>query len=138
MARRIFLAAPLFCESEREFNSKVASRLRSAGCEVWLAQEVAIYKKGSAHVKRKVFREDLSALKASDVVVAVLDGVDVDTGVAFELGYAHALEKPLIGLKTDHRTFSKTEEVNLMVEAPLVKLCRSVDELTEYLTSNFR
>jgi nucleoside 2-deoxyribosyltransferase len=64
----------------------------------------------------------------ADAVVAVLDGVDVDTGVAFEMGYAHAIGKPIVGLKTDHRSFSKLESVNLMLEAPLKQLCRSVVE----------
>ena len=130
---RIFLAAPLFCESELEFNSEIASRLRSAGFDVWLAQESSSYKKGPAHEKDKIFKKDISALRVSDLVVAVLDGVDVDTGVAFELGYACASGKTLVGLKTDYRTFSKTEEVNLMIEVPLSKLCRSVDGLIEYL-----
>jgi nucleoside 2-deoxyribosyltransferase len=47
------------------------------------------------------------------VVVAVLDGVDVDAGVSYEVGYAKALGKPIVGLKTDHKTFSGLEEVNL-------------------------
>jgi len=128
VVRRVFLAAPLFCESERQFNSMVAGRLRQSGFEVWLAQEAGLFKHGSPDERRKVFRGDLSALEGCDVVVALLDGVDVDTGVAFELGYAHAVKKPIVGLKTDYRTFSKTEEVNLMLEAPLVRICRSVDE----------
>ena len=133
MVMRVFFAAPLFCESERQFNSTVAERLRQSGFEVWVAQEVGLFEHGSPDERGKVFTGDLSALESCDVVVALLDGVDVDTGVAFELGYAHALKKPLVGLKTDCRTFSKTEEVNLMLEVPLVRLCRSVDEVVEAL-----
>ncbi len=111
----------------------VAERLRQSGFEVWLAQEAGLFEHGSPDENRKVFAGDLSALEGCDVVVALLDGVDVDTGVAFELGYAHALKKPIVGLKTDYRTFSKTEEVNLMLETPLVRICRSVDEAVETL-----
>lgn len=32
---------------------------------------------------------------------AVLDGVDVDSGTAWEIGYAYARGKPIIGLRTD-------------------------------------
>ena len=71
------------------------------------------------------------ALNASDVVVAILDGAEVDAGVAYEMGYAKALEKPIIGLKTDYRTFSGMEEINLMLEVPLIKICKSVDEIIE-------
>ena len=126
---KIFLAAPLFSESERDFNSKVAKRLRDKGFEVWLAQESPFVHEGTFKEKEKIYEEDISALKTCDIVVAVLDGVEVDSGVAFEMGYATALEKPLIGLKTDRRAFSKLEEVNLMLEVPLIKLCNSVEEV---------
>jgi len=130
---KIFLAAPLFSESERDFNSKVAKRLRDKGFEVWLAQESPFIHKGTFKEKEKIYEEDISALKACDIVVAVLDGVEVDSGVAFEMGYAVALEKPLIGLKTDHRAFSKVEDVNLMLEVPLIKLCNSIEEVVTEL-----
>jgi nucleoside 2-deoxyribosyltransferase len=133
MVGKVFLAAPLFCESERKFNSLVAERFRVSGFEVWLAQEFGLFEHGTLNEKRKVFTQDLLALENCDVVVALLDGVDVDTGVGFELGYAYALKKPLVGLKTDYRTFSKTEEVNLMLEVPLLKLCRSIEEVIEIL-----
>jgi nucleoside 2-deoxyribosyltransferase len=32
------------------------------------------------------------------------------------MGYAKALGKPLVGLKTDYRTFSEMEEVNLRLQ----------------------
>ncbi len=67
------------------------------------------------------------------MVVAVLDGVEVDAGVAFEIGYAKAIGKPIIGLKTDYRTFSKIEEINLMLEVSLVKICRNIDEVLDSL-----
>jgi nucleoside 2-deoxyribosyltransferase len=122
------LAAPLFSEAERDYNSRVAEAFRGEGFEVWLAQEHKFVEHESTEEKRLIFEEDLKALRMADSVIAVLDGVDVDTGVAFEMGYAHAIGKPIVGLKTDHRSFSKVESVNLMLEAPLKQLCRSVVE----------
>lgn len=126
---KVFLAAPLFSEAERDFNSKVAKRLRDKGFEVWLAQESPFIHEGTSREKQKIYEKDISALKACDVVVAVLDGAKVDSGVAFETGYAVAIGKPVMGLKTDHRAFSKTEDVNLMLEVPLIKLCSSVEDV---------
>jgi nucleoside 2-deoxyribosyltransferase len=126
---KVFLAAPLFSEAERDFNSKVAERLRDKGFQVWLAQEASFIHEGTSKEKKKIYEEDISALKACDVVVAVLDGVDVDSGVAFEMGYAVAIGKPVIGLKTNHRAFSKVEDINLMLEVPLIKLCSSIDDV---------
>jgi len=126
---KVFLAAPLFSEAERDFNSKVAKKLRARGFEVWLAQESPFIHKGTSKEKEKIYEEDISALKACDAVLAVLDGVEVDSGVAFETGYAVAMGKPVIGLKTDHRAFSKVEDVNLMLEVSLIKLCNRIDEV---------
>lgn len=126
---KVFLAAPLFSEAERDFNSRVAKRLRDKRLEVWLAQESPFIHEGASKEKEKIYEEDISALKACDVVVAVLDGVEVDSGVAFEMGYAAAIGKPVIGLKTDYRTFSKMEDVNLMLEVPLIELCSSIDDV---------
>ena len=125
---RLFLAAPLFSDAERDFNLRVATELRKKGFEVWLAQEHKFVEHDSMEGKRAIFEEDLEALKRADLILAVLDGVDVDTGVAFEMGYAHALGKHIFALKTDHRSFSKVESVNLMLEVPLRQICGSVAE----------
>ncbi|MGB8781421.1 MAG: nucleoside 2-deoxyribosyltransferase [Candidatus Bathyarchaeia archaeon] len=131
---KVFLAAPLFSEAEREFNSKIAKRLRENGFEVWLAQEAPFIQQGTHKEKKRIYEGDISALKASDAIAAVLDGVEVDAGVAYEMGYATALGKPIVGLKTDYRTFSEMEEVNLMLEVALIKICKSMDELIDSLS----
>jgi len=128
---KVFLAAPLFSDAEREFNSRIAKRLRANGFEVWLAQEAPFIQTGTHKEKKMIYESDISALKTSEAVVAILDGVDVDAGVAYEMGYAKALGKPIVGFKTDHRTFSGLEQVNLMLEGALTKLCKSVDELMD-------
>jgi len=130
---KLFLAAPLFNEAERVFNARIAQTLRRFRHKVWLAQEAPFIKKGTLKEKKRIFKGDITALKSSDVVVAILDGMDVESGVAFELGYAHCLGKPIIGLKTDYRTFSKIEEINLMLEVPMLKICGSVDEILTVL-----
>lgn len=131
----IFLASPLFNEAEKAFNRKVADMLREAGFEVWMAQESPFISKGNEKEKRSIYKEDLSALSRSDVIVAILDGTEVDSGVAFEMGYATFLGKKIVGLKTDYRMFAKAEEVNLMLEMALMKLCRNVDGVIGVLKS---
>ena len=49
------------------------------------------------------FRRSLTALQEARVVVAVLDGPQVDDTVAFLAGYAFAAEKPVVGYRTDRR-----------------------------------
>ncbi len=134
--KRVFLAAPLFSEAERNYNLSVANQLRKEGFEVWLAQEKGIVKLGTPPEKQHLFNEDLEGIRNSAVILAILDGTDVDAGTAFELGYAHALGKPLYGLKTDYRTFSPVENVNLMLEVPVKQIFRRLDEVVAALKSD--
>lgn len=99
------------------------------------ASRVSVGEGGTKEEKRSIYEADIKALKESDVVVAVLDGMDVDCGVAFEIGYAAALGKPIVGLKTDHRTFSLIENINLILEVPMKGIFKSVEEVIEALKS---
>lgn len=58
------------------------------------------------------------AIEESDIIVAVLDGVDVDSGTASEIGYGAALGKFILGYRGDFRLSSDNEGsiVNLQVE----------------------
>lgn len=49
------------------------------------------------------FSRSLVALQEAAVVVAVLDGAQVDENVAFWMGYAFAAQKPVVGYVTDAR-----------------------------------
>jgi len=57
-------------------------------------------------------------IERADGVVAVLDGSDVDSGTASEVGYACALGKPILGYRGDFRLAADNEGslVNLQVE----------------------
>jgi nucleoside 2-deoxyribosyltransferase len=59
-----------------------------------------------------------AAIDRCDMVVAVLDGVDVDSGTAAEIGYAFAKGKPILGYRGDFRLAADNEgsTVNLQVE----------------------
>lgn len=59
-----------------------------------------------------------AAIRGCDLVVAVLDGVDVDSGTASEIGFAAGLGKPSFGLRTDSRLAGDNlgSRVNLQVE----------------------
>lgn len=59
-----------------------------------------------------------AAIDRCDIVFAVLDGVDVDSGTAAEIGYAYARDKPILGYRGDFRLSADNEgaTVNLQVE----------------------
>jgi nucleoside 2-deoxyribosyltransferase len=58
------------------------------------------------------------AIERADGVVAVLDGVDVDSGTAAEVGFAFGLGKRIVGYRGDVRLSADNEGalVNLQVE----------------------
>ena len=63
-------------------------------------------------------KTNAESIERCDVVFAVLDGTDVDSGVAAEIGYAVAKGKMVIGVRTDYRLASEVPActVNLQVE----------------------
>ncbi len=128
--KKVYLAGPLFSHAELEYNRKLRDLLLKKGFSVFLPQEDA---EGTIDEREKqnqecIFRKCVGGVDVSDLVVAVLDGVDVDSGTAWEIGYAYAKEKPVIGLRTDFRDLSDGI-VNLMVEMAIVALARDEDEL---------
>jgi nucleoside 2-deoxyribosyltransferase len=114
---RVYLAAPLFSEGERDYNLSIARSLRNNFFDVFLPQE----KGDDSHTRDKeeqsrIFSENLKALEKSDIIVAVIDGADADSGTAWEMGYAYAQKKQVIALRTDFRRAGMYEKVNLMLE----------------------
>jgi nucleoside 2-deoxyribosyltransferase len=72
-------------------------------------------------VNHSIAERNLELIRSADVVLAILDGTDVDSGVAAEIGYAAALGKTVLGVRLDTRRTGDNEGsvVNLQVEALL-------------------
>jgi nucleoside 2-deoxyribosyltransferase len=75
-----------------------------------------IIKGKGKRIRKAHFEKDMKLLKQADVIIAVLNGTDVDSGTAVEASVAYSLGKKVIGLREDFRKYSSLEEVNLMVE----------------------
>ena len=56
-----------------------------------------------AHFNRQAARANEEAIRRCDIVVGVLDGIDVDSGTAGEMGIAYGIGKRVYGLRTDFR-----------------------------------
>ena len=113
---KIYIAGPLFSIAERNFNRALADGLRSrmADWTITLPQEHAKTITGQKGFANDMFSYCMKSMVDSDVVVAVLDGPDVDSGTCVEIGYAYARGKPIIGIRTDFRA-SEDSGVNVMV-----------------------
>jgi nucleoside 2-deoxyribosyltransferase len=78
-------------------------------------------------VSQEIAARNVTELRAADAVLAVLDGADVDSGVAAEVGYASAIGKPVVGIRTDERgtTDSPGYVVNLQLTHLIARSCDS-------------
>jgi nucleoside 2-deoxyribosyltransferase len=77
-------------------------------------QRVAAWKRLNAQIGET----NRGAIDRSDMVIAILDGPDVDSGTAAEIGYAFAKNKLIVGYRNDFRQAGDNEGaiVNLQVE----------------------
>jgi nucleoside 2-deoxyribosyltransferase len=117
---RIYVAAPLFSEAEREFNDKIKKVLKEEGFSVFLPQEGC---------SEDIFNCCIEHLEKSDAVLGVFDGPQVDDGTAFECGYAFAKGTPVVALRTDFRRVGEyTNEVNIMLEN-CAEMCKNIDDV---------
>jgi nucleoside 2-deoxyribosyltransferase len=73
---------------------------------------------GLAEINTKIGRLNASDIDRANGLFAILDGVDVDSGTASEIGYAYARGKYICGVRTDFRLSADNygSTVNLQVE----------------------
>jgi nucleoside 2-deoxyribosyltransferase len=133
-SKRIYLAGPLgFSEAGRVFQGVLTKRLSKRGYRVINPFKLtkkskiqAILRLPTLDEQRDAWRQlnpqigkqNQRAIDSCDAVLANLDGQDVDSGTAAEIGYAFARGKPIIGYRGDLRLSSDNvgSTVNLQVE----------------------
>ncbi|WP_207063894.1 nucleoside 2-deoxyribosyltransferase [Motiliproteus sp. SC1-56] len=132
---KIYLAGPLgFSEAGRHFHrNELVPRLEGRGYRLldpWVLGDSPALQEALAltdlnqqrsrlrEINREIGRGNAEAILAADLVLAVLDGTDVDSGTAAEIGFAYAREKPVLGYRGDFRYACDNlgSRVNLQVE----------------------
>lgn len=113
-------------------------RLERMGFEVMWPWELTDQTVNSPLLGQKIFQANVKALDSADFIVAILDGSDVDSGTAWELGYAHSRGKRIFGIRTDFRLSGDDPEsmVNIMVSQSLVKAVRTIGQLEEAIRAH--
>jgi nucleoside 2-deoxyribosyltransferase len=131
---KIYLAGPLgFSEAGRPFQAAIVREVQRLGHEAldpWVLTDEskidAVKRMPYGAARRDAWQKlnvdiggnNRAAIDRCDLVFAVLDGVDVDSGTAAEIGYAYAKGKPILGYRGDFRLSADNEgsTVNLQVE----------------------
>lgn len=108
MPRRVFLAAPELGDGALAAVDKLLATMEPLSAGALRAGDFFVphLHVGDVGVETDAatyFERSLAALQEADVVVAVLDGAQVDENVAFWLGYAFAAGKPVVGYRSDRR-----------------------------------
>ena len=138
---RVYLAGPIFAQAERDWLDRVAARLRGEGYECFVPHE---------HLDEipdptpaAIYRLDADALRASEALLAWLDGPSVDDGTAAEIGAFAELARSdperhrgIVGLVTDLRLQRRRgrapgDGLNLFVAGAITargRICWSVEE----------
>lgn len=110
----VYLAGPLFSQAERLWNKALADYIESrpgSPFTVNLPQETTPVEKGDAAIYRHCRR----SVETCDILLAGLDGPDVDSGTAWEVGYAMGIGKPTVAYRTDFRFCEGNNHVNIML-----------------------
>jgi len=136
---KIYMAGPLgFSEAGRDFHKKISRVIEKLGYEILDPWQTPFYNlisraKGISDLnKRQIEWEKLNPMigrlntekiDKCDVLLAVLDGPDVDSGTAAEIGYAYAKGKKIYGYRGDERILSDNvgAKINLQVEYFIVE-----------------
>ncbi len=145
--KRVYFAAPLFNEAEREYNLKIVSILEAHGYEVFLPQRdgfLAPELEGKTEEEKTemIFAKDRDEVLKADILFMMLDGRVPDEGACVELGIAYASGKRCYGLKGDARSVELDMDLNPMITGCFIKLFYNLDEeeliksLEEYLEQN--
>tara|TARA_B100000676_G_C18020705_1_gene812407 strand:- start:483 stop:905 length:423 start_codon:yes stop_codon:yes gene_type:complete len=132
MIKKIYIAGPLFNKHEQMYLENIAKELEGNGYDCFLPHrdQTGIDEselKGtdmSQETKDRIFKNDLDALDAADLTVALLTGQDIDSGTSAEIGHTYAKEKPVIAINANERRYR-----NLFVEGMLTVTVNNIDQL---------
>ena len=132
MKFKVYLSGPLFSQAEIQWAKSLKALIeeKSAGMmEVLWPHEMAPLQ------CQKIFSTNLEALIVCDLMVAILDGPQVDDGTAWEMGYFYARGGKILGIRTDFRKAGEAMEskVNLMVEHSCISISQNIGQLLSEL-----
>lgn len=145
--KKVYFAAPLFSQSEKDYNLKLTKVLEDHGYEVFLPQRdgylaAELEGKTEEELTQMIFEKDLSEVRKADILFMVLDGRVPDEGACVELGIAYSNNKRCYGIKTDARSVELNTDLNPMIAGCFTKLFENYDgdavieELEQYLSEN--
>ena len=126
---KIYVAGPLFTKGERDLLETIDAVCQACGFITYLPHRDGGLYEREENSSLKMFQNDLVHLNESVIVVAVLNGAEVDSGTSWERGYSYACDKPIIGDIDDTRIFEPTKQVNPMIINSVKAVATNLEEV---------
>jgi nucleoside 2-deoxyribosyltransferase len=97
-----------------KYSEEISSKIIKIASTDSVVMQIQLWK----DLNMEIGKNNELMIKDSRIVLAVLDGSDIDSGVAAEIGYAYALGKKIIGYRSDTRLTGDNigAKVNLQIE----------------------
>ncbi len=128
---KVYIAGPLCEEENRKFLENIDRICKEMGFETFLPHRDAGLYRNQEDIER-ISQRDVEELHQCDLLIGVLNGICVGAGTAWEMGYAQAIGKKVIGLKTDRKLTESISDISVII-AGSVKIVESIEELRKEL-----
>ena len=129
---KAYIAGKLSTENERSLLEKVDVLCKSLKIKTFLPHRDAGICKSMDQVQETFEKDIKEGFQKVDLIIALLDGLHIGAGTAWELGYAYAKGIKTIGLKTDEPLEETLEQLSAILIASM-PIVTSLEELKEKL-----
>lgn len=133
---KVYIAGKIGNKDERNFLEQIDGLCKTLGLKTFLPHRDVGLAKDMSDVNR-IFEGDIKeGFRNIGLVIAVLDGLHVGAGTAWELGYAYANGISAIGIKTDESPEEALEYLSaiLIGSMPIVKNLKELEKsLKEFI-----
>ena len=130
--KKIYIAGPLGEQENRKFLEEIDKLCVELDFDTFLPHRDAGLYDGDESKIKNISERDLQEIKICDLMIGVLNGIYIGAGTAWEIGYAQAIGKKVIGLKTDRKLKDSISDISVIM-AGQVQIVESIDELEKEL-----
>jgi nucleoside 2-deoxyribosyltransferase len=128
LIRDIYISGPLFTPAERKYLEEIAKLCQMIGLSTYLPHRDVGFGSARGSQSEHYFKADIQMLQNSRCVLAVLNGPDIDSGTAWEIGFSYSAGKHIFGIREDIRDI----EINPMLICTLT-IIHSYEDLRSEL-----
>ncbi len=125
---KIYIAGPLYDEKNRDFLEQIDKICKGFEFETFLPHRDAGLYNGDKTKIKDISERDLEEIKNCEIMIGVLNGIYIGAGTAWEMGYAQAIGKKVIGLKTDRKVEESIGDISVII-AGKVHIVESIEQL---------